>query len=447
MIILGYGSVRMRNTLRIKRKEWYQSVITRLTPMKVANKLLALFFNFTSRIFKNHALTLADAKITMLEDRVKALRQANKRLLHQQSASWGVPLDEVAGLLNWPSLLNGVEISNGFHELVKMMSLFSSQESTVNSPSSCWMLLATKNCDQLLEYGYKNFKRTIAHNYFNFLVQKGDPQITAAEALFDAETLNQCQEAARAIPYDQNFAVQDQTSYFYFQYLLLAYVNRIDQHHYLNRLEEPTEGNPLTIIADGKRVSQDLANSLIEYYAMSEVVPFKNMKTVLEIGGGYGRNAFVLASLNPNMRIVMVDILPALYIAQRYLSSIFSDRKIFRARQFTSFKDVAKEMKAADIVFLLPHQLALLPDNYIDLTINISSFGEMGLEQIKWYFKEIDRITNQYFYMKQWDVSKNPFDNLTITKSDYPSYDHWHEIYQRNCVIQNEFFETLYKVN
>lgn len=436
----------MRNTLRLKQKKWYEPIVSTLESTRIGRKILSYMILPVYRFFKNRSLNAAYTRIAILEDRVEALREANKRLSHQQSASWGVPLDEVAGLLNWPSLLDDVEINHGFYELVRMMSLFSNQEATVNSPSHCWMLLATKNCNQLLEHGYSNFKRTIAHNYFNFLIQKNDPQIQAAEALFDSGTLEECRKLAEMVAHDPNFIVEDQASYFYFQYLLLSYVKSIDKHQYLDKLEEPMEGNPLVVLSNNKRISQDLANSLIEYYAISEPATLANTKTVLEIGGGYGRNAFVLATLHPKMRIIMVDILPALYIAQRYLGSQFPDKKQFRARQFDAFKDVEKEMRNAQFIFLMPHQIALLPDNYVDITINISSFGEMGLDQIKWYFKEIDRVTSQYFYMKQWEVSKNPFDKLTIHRFDYPVFDHWREVFNRNCVIQTEFFESLYQL-
>ena len=193
-------------------------------------------------------------------------------------------------------------------------------------------------------------------------------------------------------------------------------------------------------------MSQDLANSLIEYYSINKHFSFKNVRTVLEIGGGYGRNAHVILSLNPHAKIVLVDILPGLYIAQRYLSSIFKDHKIFKARDFSSYDEVKTKIEEASIVFLLPHQLSLMPNKYFDLSMNISSLAEMNVEQIEWYFTQINRLTRQCFYTKQWDVSKNPFDGLELKKSDYPYPDNWQPIYSRNCAVQKAFHETLYAV-
>lgn len=397
-----------------------------------------------------HSLMAINSRLenenTILHEKLSVLRSNNFKMIAQKDSWERVSLGDVAGMLNWPKLLIDSERTNGFSELIRLLSLFSNEESFVNSPSCCWVLLSTKNCDQLLESGYHNFKRTIGHNYFNFLVQEGDPQIHATESLLSAETREACQQIALSIPNDPTFDTAKQFSYHYFILLLWEYVKKIDNHHYLDKLAEPMEGNPILVTNNGKSMSQDLANSIIEYYSINEHLPFQQVSTVLEIGSGYGRNAHVILSLNPKAKIVLVDILPALYIAQRYLSSVFKNHKIFRAKAFSSYEEVKNEMEAASIVFLLPHQLALMPDKHFDLSMNISSLAEMNMDQIKWYFTQINRLTRKCFYTKQWDISKNPFDDLELKKNDYPYPENWQPIYSRNCAIQNEFHETLYAV-
>lgn len=367
-------------------------------------------------------------------------------LLQENSIKAYPALDKIAGMLHWPELLDKVESKNGFGELLRLLALFYDRESKVSNPSNCWVLLAAKNCDQLLKYGYENFKRTIGHNYFNFLVQKGDPQIKAVEGVLPAAIVEYCKGKAQILPRDPSFRVNDPVSYYYFVLLLWEYAKKIDRYSYLDQLEEPKEGNPILVEVEGKSMSQDLANSLIEYYSINDYAPFSKIKNVLEIGDGYGRNAHVILSLNPELRVILVDILPALYLAQRYLSSVFKNRKVFMARDFENYEEVRGEIESASIVFLMPHQLTLLPNDYVDLTMNISSFGEMSVDQIDWYFDQINRLTREYFYTKQWNESKNPFDGLVLKKRDYPYRSHWKEIYSRNCEVQIEFFETLFQV-
>ena len=102
-------------------------------------------------------------------------------------------------------------------------------------------------------------------------------------------------------------------------------------------------------------------------------------------------------------------------------------------------------MEEASIVFLLPHQVELLPDHHFDASLNISSFGEMQTSQIATYLEAVDRLTTGHFYMKQWKVSQNAFDNLALTEESYPIPKRWKKLYSRTCAVQNAFFEALYQ--
>lgn len=363
------------------------------------------------------------------------------RLQAERGMQWA---DEISGLLNWPEIREVAEQRNGMPELLEMMRLFVKGTGPLNRASWCWDVLAFKNFNQLLRDGYRSFKRTIACNYFNFLVQAGDSQIGFLESHLTPEQQAQCQELARNLPDDPGFEWHDQRAYRYFVLLLWTYAKRFDTEHYLDRLQEPLEGNPVTVPHEGALASQDLANSLLEYYSIREHVDFARCDRVLEIGGGYGRDAYVVMMLNPHIQYFLVDIPPAIWIAQRYLSSVFPDRKVFPVREFHSYQDVRKEMEQSSIVCLLPHQLELIPDAHFDLALNISSFGEMRQEQIDAYMQMLERLTRGYFYMKQWKVSRNAFDRTQLTEKDYSVSARWSVLYSRPCAVQTDFFEALY---
>ncbi|MDB5813303.1 MAG: putative sugar O-methyltransferase [Rhodocyclales bacterium] len=392
---------------------------------------------------EKQALTLR-----LLEQERRAHILNNEKLMLQQETQWGkASIKEVAAALNWQEVLDSVERTNGFNELVRILGLFSGSTNVGDAASACWDALAAKNYDQLLNFGYVNFKRTIGNNYFNFLVQEGDPQIQAVEKLLPPEVLQHASTMAISIAHDPDFPTTDQFSYRYFVLLLWEYLKTIDVKGYSQIIEEPLDGNPLLVPVNGRNLSQDLANSLIEYYSIDDAVSFEHVNSVLEIGGGYGRNAYVILSINPNVQVTLVDIPPALYIAERYLSSVFKERRVFKARHFSKYEEVRDEMERASIVFLMPHQLALMPVGKFDLGMNISSLHEMSTEQIDWYFGQLNRLTAKYFYHKQWNSSSNIFDGVVVNKEDYPYPKSWREIYSRPCSVQNEFFEALYQVS
>ncbi|MGC2077580.1 MAG: putative sugar O-methyltransferase, partial [Xanthobacteraceae bacterium] len=329
--------------------------------------------------------------------------------------------------------------------LLRLLRLSSLCTGPLTEISSAWELLSQKHLDELLRNGYRDFKRTIGCNYFNFLVQNGDPQMAFLEVALGPAVCFGLRTAAQSMPNDPNLQLPDQAAYRYFVLLLWTYAQNLDAAGYLDRLDEPREGNPITVEVNGRRISSDLVNSVLEYYSIGEAMDFSKCRRVLEIGGGYGRSACSILQLNPHLQYTLVDVPPALYLAQRYLSSVL-EREIFMVRHFDDFDDVKSEMERCSVIFLLPHQLCLLPHRRFDLTLSISSFGEMQPQMIAQYFEEIDRLTRGVFYTKQWKISKNPFDGIDVTKEDYPVKGSWQTLYQRDARVQTEFFEAAYRI-
>ena len=314
-------------------------------------------------------------------------------------------------------------------------------------PSKYWEELNRKNLRQLADSRYENFKRTIARNYFTWIINPFDEQLRflmgEAGIWPSIRILFSALFAPRHYPLKRKHTIYYNT----LTNLLWDYVEKNDSEGLLERLSEPREGNPPEVIRNGRLISQDLANSLLEYEAILHPdVDRRDVRTILELGPGYGRTAYVFLTLQPACRYILVDIPPALYVAQRYLSAIFKDRRIFSFRPFENYSKVRDEIEEADIIFLTPNQLELLPDKSVDLFINISSLHEMRMDQIRYYFDEIDRLARKYFYFKQWKETIIPFENEAITEADYPIRDDWRLINRQQCKVQTYFFEALYEI-
>ena len=328
-------------------------------------------------------------------------------------------------------------------------------------PSKYWIELNRKNLEQLEEHGYENFKQTIALNYFTWTMAGPSAPLRYLVRSFPKD--RQIRELRKNLstgivlgnifrvlffPKKHKFFTWTQSlAYNYFSNLLWDFTQKNDKENLLDSLDEPLEGNPPQIYRGKKLISQDLAHSVLEYYsAIENVKDKKEIKTIIELGAGYGRTAYVFLKTMPKIRYIIVDIPPALWIAQKYLSEQFPERKIFKFRDWNSFEDIKDEFQNADIIFLLSSQLELLPSKCTDIFVNISSLHEMRMDQITYYYKLIDRLTSGYFYSKQWKVSEIPNENVTIRESDYPVYKNWEKIYWRECKIQIRFFESLFKI-
>ncbi len=320
-------------------------------------------------------------------------------------------------------------------------------------PSEYWIFLNNKNLKQLKTQGYENFKTTLALNYFTWVtgwrLWKDDQFRYLFKNITIFSNFKSILRALRGLISKRikYLSLNQQFRLNYLTYMLWEFVSRNDPERLTVKLNEPLEGNPPILYLEKRIISQDLANAILEYKAVMSRINKTEINSILELGAGYGRTSYVFLKLLPNVKYIIVDIPPALYIAENYLSNQFSNRKIFKFQKFRDFKEIKEEFEHADIAFFLPNQLELLPPKIADLFLNISSLHEMRLDQIYYYFESIDRLIKKYVYLKQWKVSKIPYDNIIIRENDYPIRENWKKIYWKECKVKTKFFEALFKID
>jgi putative sugar O-methyltransferase len=337
-------------------------------------------------------------------------------------------------------------------EVERLAAMFASVESSDARarPSKYWVELNKMNLAQLQQHGYENFKRTIALNYFTFArILPWDAQFRFLLKQLPARVSLTCLKKALIAGKHDYFSAFNWIQSLLYNFLTLAsweYTRGAVSDAALLALREPGDGNPAAIRdQSGALVSQDLANSILEVSMMGATLA--PGAVVLELGAGYGRDAYAMLTTKPGIKYVIVDIPPALWVAETYLRRQFPDRRIFRYREFANFDDIGGEFHESDIAFFLSTQIAKLPDGLADLAINISSLHEMRPQQIAFYFSQFDRLLKNggLFYYKQWKRGTVPFENVVIRREDYPIPASWRCELSREAPIQTEFFEARYR--
>jgi putative sugar O-methyltransferase len=321
-------------------------------------------------------------------------------------------------------------------------------------PSRMWERLASRNLEQLRTAGIGEFKRTVNSNYFQWLpTSHHDLQLKAVLRLWRRRP-NPLVVSARFVddpsvdseigdPFTRTRA---RVVYKCFVAMYWDLVRRRLPKHVTDVLYEPEFGRPLAVTYRGRSRSQDLANSAFEYGAIREATG-EPEGTVVELGGGYGRLAWVFLRTSARLRYVLVDIPPALAVAEEYLTTVLPERRAFRFRRFSAYDDVRHEFENAEIAFMTPNQLDLVPPLGAWLFVNISSLHEMRRDQVEHYFRQIERhAAGGYFYTKQWRRWHNPDDDITVDHDDYPVPNSWRVVFDRQHPIQTEFFEALYEL-
>jgi putative sugar O-methyltransferase len=325
-------------------------------------------------------------------------------------------------------------------------------------PSPFWEALNEVQIKQLEGHGLEHFKRTVNMRYFNW-----DLKGIVAHQLWpvlkhwanhpDFSVFSHGIAGNWSIPGERETLIsslsQPLVNRTYATYLMLLkqYVAANDPRGLLERIGEPLVGNPLVVKDGEKTISQDLCNSVHEFYSSTRGVDVdKKGLSVFELGAGYGRVGFVFLKALESSTYTIVDIPPALFVAQSYLSTVFPDTKVFAFRPFRSYAEIKDEFESARIRFIGAHQIKLLPDKSADLFINISSLHEMTMEQIDFYLKQIDRLTRGSFYLKQWRRSRSVANGFRIRENDYPIPSRWSAVYRERHPLQRMFFHALYSV-
>ena len=231
-------------------------------------------------------------------------------------------------------------------ELIETMRRGVADAPEIYRPGEFWDGLIAANLEMLRTDGIANFKRTVSNNYYNWLVTSPlDPQIRNAAGRVAAPAVSHPVPNAPGGADDRacgpSIAARRTTCrrfaarrYTFFVGVLWDIAVRGDTHGLTSRLAEPEIGNPAPLRSRGRLISQDLANSIIEFTFAARSGAVGDGARVAELGAGYGRLAYVYAHAH-DLTYCVFDIPPALAVAQWYLTRTLGrgpDRRRTRGR-------------------------------------------------------------------------------------------------------------------
>jgi putative sugar O-methyltransferase len=207
-----------------------------------------------------------------------------------------------------------------------------------------------------------------------------------------------------------------------------------------DRLTEPEVGNPIRIHSDGRLVSQDLANSIIECNFAARSGQIRDGARVAELGAGYGRVAHAVMAA-ANVSYAIFDIPPALAVSQWYLTRVIgSDRVV----GFDPQGDPTA-LPAGTVGFFTPDQLERVPAGWFDLTQTISTLPEMPRRQSDHFLALLGAKSSGALFLKQWRRWRNEADDVELTEDGYDLPAEWQLVHRRVDPIQPMFFNRLWR--
>lgn len=318
-------------------------------------------------------------------------------------------------------------------------------------PGAFWADLIETNLEMLESEGFENFKRTVSNNYFNWVVRDPrDPQLRAAIGrairhphLRDLRTRMDSTEGLRTTDRSDSFELRGLSAlvYRFFVGQTWARARYEDRLGLTERLEEPAVGNPIRMRdADGRMISQDLANSIIECNFAAASGQVRDGARIAELGAGYGRVAHVHAHAARSIYCIF-DIPPTLAVSQWYLTQVLGPDRVV---PFSADPDIGA-LEPGTVALFTPDQLDRFPDGWFDLTQTISTLPEMTRPQSDHFLALLAAKSSGALFLKQWKRWRNEADDVELTEETYRLPASWTLTHRRTDPIQPLFFNQLWQ--
>lgn len=336
---------------------------------------------------------------------------------------------------------------------IEQMSADVSDGPEIYRPGAFWSRLVKANVEMIRTEGIQNFKRTVSNNYFNWLVvDVRDLQFRHALARWlrrpRVSTFSTRMQAAAGLrqPHrDDTFALSAPRAlvYRFFVSSLWDLARTEDSRALTTRLSEPEVGNPLPLRRNGQLISQDLANSIVEFSFADRAGAVKAGGRVAELGAGYGRLAYAYAETDTSYCIF--DIPPALAVSQWYLREVLGPDRVITYNADATFTDVAARLRPGVVAFFTPAQLDLFPDGFFDLTQTISTLPEMPDAQAAHLLSLLLAKSSGALFLKQWLTWRNDADCVELAEEQYLPPAAWRLAERRIDPVQPAFFNQIWR--
>ena len=264
-------------------------------------------------------------------------------------------------------------------------------------PTSFWARAALDIAEEILEAGPARFRRLPLPLAY-FVPTYGPPgnglDRGAVEALASAAAGAPKRELAV-----EGFASGHDAALADYRVLLAGDVAGVGPA--LHRFSESRVGDPIEQFTfDGRRFSRSSLNYLLGLCLLKRhLEPGERVRTVLEIGGGFGSlGEILLSGAEEGVRYVDLDIPPNSAVAQYYLSEAFGADRVatFAATRGRRRIDLAS-LPAASA--LCNWQIEALHGE-VDLFVNFISFQEMEPAVVANYLRHVDRLGARWVLLR-----------------------------------------------
>lgn len=292
-----------------------------------------------------------------------------------------------------------------YPELQKAFALLEKQ-SDLYRPTSFWADASQKLAHEFEEIGIENFRRgPLALSYF--VPTYGPPTLGLRKE--QVELLTRTFQEHYADHTKGELALNAYLSGHLnalADYRVLLAANSAPDALGLTDFSESSIGNPIEQQCfDGRNYSRSALNYLLGLSLLKRHTDLSSIKTVLEIGGGFGTLGEILGKgPSKSLKYIDVDIPPSQFAAEYYLKENFGSQNV------ASFSDLEGQptievSELPDFTVMCSWQLEKLRGQ-VDLFVNFISFQEMEPNVVINYLNHVDRLGSRWLLLRNMREGK-----------------------------------------
>jgi putative sugar O-methyltransferase len=309
-------------------------------------------------------------------------------------------------------------------------------KSPLYHPTAFWDEASSNIERELREHGIENFRRLPSSLNF-FVPTYGSPgnSITATqEERIRAALPGAPRKAQQCL---QQFLSGELSALSDYRVLLAA--DNPDILPSLHVFSEITFGSPTEQFEfEGRRFSRSSLNYLLGLAMLKKYLGMETIRTVLEVGGGFGTLGEILAHSGlEGWRYIDIDIPPTSFVAEHYLRAAIGTERVTGYAATRGLHEIDLEgLPNASV--LCSWQIENLRGR-IDLFVNFISFQEMEPPVVANYLRHVDRLESRWVLLRNMREGKQMRSGpgsigveVPIKSDDYIDFLHGYELVDRN---------------
>jgi len=167
----------------------------------------------------------------------------------------------------------------------------------------------------------------------------------------------------------------------------------------IEQFEADLVGNPHVFTVNEKQYTTNLLYYYVMYSYCCQFIDFDKINSIMEIGGGSGKQIEVIKKFHPHLTFYVLDLCPQLYVCERYLTEVFPNSVV----SYKETRDMTRipDNKEGKIFILGNWKISTLENLECDGFWNSASLQEMEPDIVANYLKYVNSQTTQFVFLHE----------------------------------------------